>query len=92
MKGSYSRRGICLDNAYIESFFSHLKTENAYFSSCQTEKELHKSIEDYIQFYNHDKPVCSGRIPSHTGSLDFFIFVYLTGARPKEGVFSHVPH
>ncbi|WP_226568129.1 IS3 family transposase [Bacillus stratosphericus] len=38
----------------MESFFSHLKTENAYFSSCQTEEELHKSIEDYIQFYNHD--------------------------------------
>ncbi|PCK22343.1 IS3 family transposase, partial [Bacillus pumilus] len=55
LKGSHSRRGNCLDNACIESFFSHLKTENAYFSSCQTEKELHKSIEDYIQFYNHDR-------------------------------------
>ncbi|MGD7063691.1 transposase, partial [Bacillus altitudinis] len=55
MKGSHSRRGNCLDNACIESFFSHLKTENTYFSSCQTEEELHKSIEDYIQFYNHDR-------------------------------------
>ncbi|MEK5495918.1 IS3 family transposase [Bacillus sp. FSL M8-0077] len=55
LKGSHSRRGNCLDNACIESFFSHLKTENTYFSSCQTEEELHKSIEDYIQFYNHDR-------------------------------------
>lgn len=55
LKGSHSRRGNCLDNACIESFFSHLKTENAYFSSCQTEVELHKSIEKYIQFYNHDR-------------------------------------
>nr|WP_089374185.1 IS3 family transposase [Bacillus altitudinis] len=55
LKGSHSRRGNCLDNACIESFFSHLKTENTYFSSCQTEEELHKSIEDYIHFYNHDR-------------------------------------
>ncbi|MCY9376708.1 IS3 family transposase [Bacillus sp. T17B1] len=55
LKGSHSRKGNCLDNACIESFFSHLKTENAYFSTCQTEEELHKSIEDYIQFYNHER-------------------------------------
>ncbi|MEC0533904.1 IS3 family transposase [Bacillus spizizenii] len=55
LKGSHSRKGNCLDNACIESFFSHLKTENAYFSTCQTEKELHKSIEDYIKFYNHER-------------------------------------
>ncbi|QAW10124.1 IS3 family transposase [Bacillus subtilis] len=55
LKGSHSRKGNCLDNACIESFFSHLKTENTYFSSCQTEKELHKSIKDYIQFYNHER-------------------------------------
>ncbi|WP_350308410.1 IS3 family transposase [Bacillus subtilis] len=35
--------------------FSHLKTENSYFSLCQTKKERHKSIEDYIQFYNHER-------------------------------------
>lgn len=28
--GSHSRRGNCFDNAYIESFFSHLKTEKLY--------------------------------------------------------------
>ncbi|WP_146217236.1 hypothetical protein [Paenibacillus taichungensis] len=27
VKGSYSRKATCLDNAYIEPFFSHLKTE-----------------------------------------------------------------
>ncbi|WP_438938696.1 IS3 family transposase, partial [Bacillus pumilus] len=45
MKSSHEN---CLDNACIESFFSHLKTENTYFSSCQTEEQLYKSIEDYI--------------------------------------------
>ncbi|OTW56332.1 IS3 family transposase, partial [Bacillus thuringiensis serovar mexicanensis] len=28
--GSHSRRGNCFDNACIESFFSHLKTEKLY--------------------------------------------------------------
>nr|MDH3082811.1 IS3 family transposase [Bacillus subtilis] len=55
LKGDHSRKGNCLDNACIESFFSHLKTEITYFSSCQTEKELHKRIKDYIQFYNHER-------------------------------------
>lgn len=55
LKGSHSRKGNCLDNACIESFFSHLKTENSYFTSCQTEHELHQAIEDYIWFYNHER-------------------------------------
>lgn len=53
--GSHSRKGNCLDNACIESFFSHLKTETLYFSQCKTEQELLQAIEDYIQFYNHER-------------------------------------
>ncbi|WP_082864809.1 IS3 family transposase [Priestia filamentosa] len=55
MKGSHSRRGNCLDNACIESFFSHLKTENNYFSLCETERKLSQAIQDYIWFYNHER-------------------------------------
>jgi transposase InsO family protein len=55
IKGSHSRRGNCLDNACIESFFSHLKTETSYFSQCQTEEELHQAITEYIWFYNHER-------------------------------------
>lgn len=53
--GSHSRKGNCLDNACIESFFSHLKTEMLYFSPHETESELYQAIEDYIWFYNHER-------------------------------------
>ncbi len=53
--GSHSRKGNCLDNACIESFFSHLKTETLYFSQCKTEQELHQAVQDYIGFYNHER-------------------------------------
>ncbi len=55
MLGSHSRKGNCLDNACIESFFSHLKTEMSYFSQCKTEEELLQAIESYIWFYNHER-------------------------------------
>ncbi|CCF14380.1 transposase [Brevibacillus laterosporus GI-9] len=45
INGSHSRKGNCLDNACIESFFSHLKTETLYFSKCKTEEELFQAIE-----------------------------------------------
>ncbi|WP_035319384.1 IS3 family transposase, partial [Brevibacillus laterosporus] len=51
IKGSHSRKGNCLDNACIESFFSHLKTETLYFSECKTEEELFQAI----WFYNHER-------------------------------------
>ncbi|WP_373926023.1 IS3 family transposase [Brevibacillus laterosporus] len=55
IKGSHSRKGNCLDNACIESFFSHLKTETLYFSECKTEEELFQAIKKYIWFYNHER-------------------------------------
>lgn len=53
--GSHSRRGNCLDNACIESFFSHLKTEKIYLSNPRTGTELHQAVEEYIFFYNHNR-------------------------------------
>ncbi|MGZ0051923.1 IS3 family transposase [Brevibacillus gelatini] len=55
MLGNHSRKGNCLDNACIESFFSHLKTETSYFSQCKTEEELLQAIDEYIWFYNHER-------------------------------------
>lgn len=55
IRGSHSRKGNCLDNACIESFFSHLKTESLYFTECKTEEELFQAIEKYIWFYNHER-------------------------------------
>lgn len=53
--GSHSRRGNCFDNACIESFFSHLKTEKIYLTKPQTILELQQVIQDYISFYNHER-------------------------------------
>ncbi|MFD0698743.1 IS3 family transposase [Paenibacillus sp. GCM10027628] len=55
VKGSHSRKATCLDNACIESFFSHLKTEKLYLQQCKSESEIHQAIEEYIYFYNYQR-------------------------------------
>ncbi|MED0681453.1 IS3 family transposase, partial [Aneurinibacillus thermoaerophilus] len=55
MVGSHSRKGNCLDNACIESFFSHLKTEKLYMDKCTSMDELHQAIGQYITFYNSER-------------------------------------
>ncbi|WP_317980299.1 IS3 family transposase [Paenibacillus glycanilyticus] len=53
--GSHSRRGNCYDNACIESFFSHLKTEKIYLVRPQTMSELEQAVEEYVSFYNNER-------------------------------------
>jgi len=53
---SMSRRGNCLDNASMESFFSHLKTEGLYPYHIRTVTEAQSKIEKYIRFYNRKRP------------------------------------
>jgi putative transposase len=48
---SMSRRGNCLDNAPMESFFGHFKDE-VDFKQCKTFEELHDMISEYIEEYN----------------------------------------
>ncbi len=52
---SMSRKGNCLDNSPIESFFGHLKDEVC-VKSCKTFGEVRKMIENYIYYYNNDRP------------------------------------
>lgn len=52
---SMSRKGNCLDNAPIESFFGHLKDESEYRMS-RNFKELKKEIDGYISYYNNERP------------------------------------
>ena len=54
MAQSMSRKGNCIDNAPIESFFGHLKDEVDYLSS-KTFEELYAMIEEYIRYYNHER-------------------------------------
>ncbi|WP_338463494.1 IS3 family transposase [Brevibacillus borstelensis] len=53
---SLSRRGNCYDNASMESFFSHLKTEGLYPYDIRSVDEAQRRIEEYIQFYNQSRP------------------------------------
>ncbi|MGL5123682.1 MAG: IS3 family transposase [Fusobacteriaceae bacterium] len=49
---SMSRRGNCLDNAPIESFFSHLKSESIYLNKVLDSDITIELIKNYIDFYN----------------------------------------
>lgn len=53
---SMSRRGNCYDNAFMESFFSHLKTEGLYLYDIRSMEEAQRRIEAYITFYNESRP------------------------------------
>lgn len=52
---SMSRRGNCLDNAPIESFFGYLK-DHISPKSCNTVKKLEVEIERVIKYYNDERP------------------------------------
>ncbi len=52
---SMSRKGNCLDNAAMESFFAVLKTEYFYLNKFTTVEELQNGLVAYIQYYNHDR-------------------------------------
>ena len=53
---SMSRRGNCLDNAAVESFFSLLKRERIYRRHYRTRDEARADIFDYIErFYNRQR-------------------------------------
>ena len=51
---SMSRRGNCLDNAPIESFFGHFKDEVDY-KQAESLAELHTIVMDYMNHYNHTR-------------------------------------
>ncbi len=53
MKASMSRKGNCLDNAPMESFFGSLKTELVHRTRFRTRPEAKAALFDYIEvFYN----------------------------------------
>lgn len=52
---SMSRKGNCLDNAAIESFFGTLKSELFYLEKFTSIEELEDSIDAYIRYYNEER-------------------------------------
>lgn len=55
IRQSMSRKGNCWDNAPIENFFSHLKSELIYLVDTNDVDEITKLIEEYIFFYNNER-------------------------------------
>ncbi len=54
LEQSMSRRGNCLDNSAMESFFGHMKQEKE-FDKDATDEEIEKQLEDYIHDYWHNR-------------------------------------
>lgn len=52
---SMSRKGNCLDNAVIESFFGTLKSELFHQTRFDSTADLEKAIHHYIDYYNHHR-------------------------------------
>lgn len=52
---SMSRRGNCWDNASQESFFGHMKDE-CDLSGCSTPEEVKEMIDNYVYYYNNERP------------------------------------
>ncbi|EGS36274.1 integrase core domain protein [Limosilactobacillus oris F0423] len=52
---SMSRVDKCIDNAPMESFWSHYKDEAYYGQYFKTYQDLTSSVDRYIHFYNHQR-------------------------------------
>jgi putative transposase len=48
-----SRKANYLDNACIENFFSHLKTECVYLGEFSSMDDLEAAVHQYMEFYNN---------------------------------------
>ena len=52
---SMSRKGNCLDNAAMESFFGTLKAECFHLERFTSIDQLQNALHDYIHYYNHHR-------------------------------------
>ena len=52
---SMSRRGNCLDNAPVESFFGYLK-DHLELKECNNFEDLESMVTKEIDYYNNDRP------------------------------------
>src|SRR5687767_7357127 len=51
LRCSMSRRGNCLDNAPMESFFGSLKTEHVHRARFRTREEAKAAVFDYVEIW-----------------------------------------
>ena len=72
---SMSRRGNCLDNAPMESFFASLKTEHVHQVRFRTREEAKAAVFEYIEiFYNRQRlhSAIGYRTPAEAGLSQSF--------------------
>ena len=50
-----SRKGNCLDNTVIESFFGLLKSELLYLKEFESMEHFKLELENEINYYNHKR-------------------------------------
>ena len=50
---SMSRRGVCWDNAVVESFFASLKVERLHEQRYATVEQLRADVADYIERFSN---------------------------------------
>jgi transposase InsO family protein len=55
MLQSMSRKGNCLDNAAMESFFGVLKSEFYYTKKFTDADDFIEELKEYIWYYNHER-------------------------------------
>ncbi len=53
---SMDSKGRALDNIYIERFFRSLKYEEVYLNEYDSPRSLRRSLAEYIDFYNYERP------------------------------------
>jgi transposase InsO family protein len=52
---SMSRKGNCLDNAVMENFFGHLKSELLYLTVFTSIEHFYDELTDYMDYYNNTR-------------------------------------
>ena len=55
IRQSMSRKGNCLDNAVMENFFGHLKSELLYLHEFCSWEDFIRELKKYILYYNNDR-------------------------------------
>ena len=50
-----SRKGNCLDNAMMESFFGTLKSEFVYLHKYRNKDMFVSALDKYIAYYNNER-------------------------------------
>lgn len=53
IRQSMSRKGNCLDNAVMENFFGHLKSELLYLQDFETIEHFKQELLEYLDYFNN---------------------------------------